>query len=204
MKKLLLALALLGNSLFADMVEPYKSIQVLPFDGHGWFGNAEQLDLFLKARPMQTVIEVGSWLGCSTRHIASALPKDGVLYAIDTWAGSQQESAHLQDPRLPFLFQQFLSNVIHAKLTDKIIPIRMNSIEAAKALKVKADLIYLDGAHDTPSVMNDIDYWYPHLNEGGVLCGDDWTWDSVRVAVVDRANKLGKKVHVIANFWWYE
>ena len=80
----------------------------------------------------------------------------------------------------------------------------MNSVEASKALNVKADLIYIDGAHDTFSVTNDILSWYPHLEEGGIMCGDDWWWDSVRVAVVECAKQFGKKVNYVGNFWWYE
>lgn len=204
MKKLFIFFALLCSSLHANMPEPYQSINVLPFDPHGWFGNANQLDMFLKNRDIHLAVEVGSWLGCSTRYIASSLAEDGVLYAVDTWAGSTQETLHMQDPRLPFLYQQFLSNVIHANLTHKIIPIRMNSVEAAKALNVKADLIYLDGAHDTQSVLYDIAFWYPHLKEGGVMCGDDWLWETVRAAVLESAKNLGRKVNADGNFWWYE
>lgn len=203
MKKMLISLILLTSSLWA-MPEPYNSIQVLPFDPQGWFVNADHLDMFLKNRDIRVIVEVGSWLGCSTRHLASSLPEGGVLYAVDTWAGSPGEEVHMQDPKLPFLYQQFLSNVIHANLTNKIIPIRMKSLEAAKALKVQADLIYLDGAHDTKSVREDIANWYPHLKKGGVICGDDWLWESVRKAVIKSAKLLNKKVNSIDNFWWYE
>lgn len=203
MRNFFLIFILFCNSLFAEIPEPYRSINELPFDPHGWFGNADQLDMLLRDREINTVVEVGSWLG-STRHIASLLGDNGILYAVDTWAGSPQEAVHMTDLRLPFLYQQFLSNVIHAKLTDKIVPIRMNSVEAAKALNVKADLIYLDGAHDTVSVMNDIDHWLPHLKADGLICGDDWLWPTVRAAVENRAYKYNKKVYSIHNFWWYE
>ena len=168
------------------MPEPYGSIVDLPFDDHGWFYNARQLEELFSTLKPKTVIEIGSWLGCSTRFMASHLPQGGVLYAIDTWLGTQNEAIHLQDPRLPHLYQLFLSNVKHAKLTDKIVPIRMELLEAAQALNVQADLIYIDGAHDVLSVVNDITHWYPHLQEQGVMCGDDWNWGSVKVGVVIR------------------
>lgn len=203
--RILLSLHIMFVSAYAEeqMPEPYRSIVDLPFDSHGWFGNAEPLQRFLQARPAKTVIEVGSWLGCSTRFIATILPEDGIVYAVDTWAGSSQEAVHMKDPRLPHLYQLFLSNVKHAKLTHKIVPVRMNSVEAAAALNVKADLIYLDGAHDTQSVSDDIFAWYPHLSPGGILCGDDWTWPSVRVAVVHGATVLNKKIYAEGNFWIY-
>lgn len=184
--------------------EPYRSINDLPFDEHGWFSNANQLKAIIKEKSPRVVIEVGSWLGLSTRFIASQLPRGGIVYAIDTWKGSPNESVHMADPRLPYLYQLFLSNVKHAKLTRKIIPIRMESLEAATALNVKADLIYIDASHNTSSVIQDIMNWYPHLNENGILCGDDWLWRSVKKAVIHCAPLLNKKENVNHNFWWYE
>lgn len=195
---LLIHSSLNGN----EIPEPYRSVKELPFDDHGWFGNARQLDWFLADEP-KTIIEVGSWLGCSTRYLAANQPEDGILYAVDTWCGSPLESVHQQDPRLSHLYHLFLSNIKHAGLAYKIVPVRMASVEAAKAMNVKADLIYLDAAHDTQSVLEDIEHWYPHLKEGGVMCGDDWLWESVRIAVIKKAEDLKKTVHHDQNFWWY-
>lgn len=198
-----LAIVFSSISLQADLPEPYNSINVLPFDGHGWFlnENALKLEYFISTKNPKVAIEVGSWLGCSARHIASHMQEDGVLYCIDTWQGS---SEHDGDARLLTLYQQFLSNTIHAGLAEKIVPVRMTSIEAAQALNVKADLIYVDGAHDTDSVRNDILAWFPHLNEGGTLCGDDWCWPSVQVGVIQAAQKLKKGLYTFHNFWWLE
>lgn len=199
--KILLSILFTSFSVFAEMPEPYKSVNDLPFDGHGWFLNENYLAPIIYTNQPKTVIEIGSWLGCSTRFIASHMPEDGVLYAIDTWRGTSNEAVHMQDARLPYLYQLFLSNVKHAGLTHKIIPVRMDSIEASKALNVKADLIYLDGAHDAESVYNDIISWHPHLNENGVICGDDWAWASVQDGVKKAAEKLNKAV-VGSDFFW--
>lgn len=204
MKKFLLLILCLNSCLFADMSEPYRSIETLPFDNHGWFCNEKQLGPVLDQKSPKVVIEIGSWLGSSTRFIASRIPKNGIVYAVDTWKGSPAESIHLQDPRLPYLYQLFLSNIKHANLTEKIIPIRMESTEASIALNVKADLIYLDASHDTDSVIDDIMNWHPHLNKGGLLCGDDWTWESVKAAVIHCSGVLNKKFNAEGNFWWFE
>lgn len=180
--------------------EPYRSAPDLPFDPHGWFYNHKQLEECLKNKPM-TIIEIGSWLGCSTRFIAQRLPPGGKLYAVDTWKGSLEEESHQNDPRLPLLYPLFLSNVKHAKLTELIIPMRMTSLEAAVKFHLKADLIYIDGAHDTRSVYQDIMAWYPLLAPGGILCGDDITWDTVRSAVELAAIVLEQTVTIQGNFW---
>ena len=126
------------------------------------------------------------------------------MYAVDTWKGTLIEESTQKDPRIPMLYQIFLSNVKHAKLTHKIVPIRMDSLEAARSINVKADLIYIDASHDTLSVYNDIMAWIPHLLEGGIMTGDDWASSAVQTGVILAAKKLNKKVHGQDNFWWYE
>jgi hypothetical protein len=203
MKKFFLTFLLSPILLFAqDIPEPYKSINDLPFDPYGFFVNHGQISDLLNEKQPKVIIEIGSWMGSSTRYIASNMPEDGILYAIDTWAGTPEEvAAHMQDPRLPYLYQLFLSNVKHEGLTHKIIPIRMRSTEAAKALNVKADVIYLDAAHDTKSVVEDIFAWYPHLNEDGVFCGDDFSFLSVRDALDYCSQILNKRIWAHGNFW---
>ncbi len=203
-KMIILSLVLFSTSLSAEMPEPYQSVNLLPFDDHGWFSNQAPLKELIDRVHPKTIIEVGSWLGKSTRFLAKESLPETKVYAIDTWAGSVDEAVHQQDKRLPYLYQLFLSNVIHENLTNKIIPIRMKSEEAVKALNTKADLIYIDAGHDTDSVFNDIISWSLHLNEGGILCGDDWSWKSVAKAVKKGAHVLNKKIHVSGNFWWYE
>ncbi|MCE2983327.1 MAG: class I SAM-dependent methyltransferase [Parachlamydia sp.] len=185
----------------ADCPEPYCSIVDLPFDNHGWFVNKDQLEICLKEKPINTIIEIGSWLGCSTRFFASSIGENGKVYAVDTWKGSVQEVGGHKDPRLPYLYQLFLSNVKHAKLTNKIIPVRMESAEAAKALNVQADLIYIDAAHDAASVYQDIMVWSPHLKKDGILCGDDWQWATVQEGVTQAARELNKSIYSSKNFW---
>ncbi|MFN4175054.1 MAG: class I SAM-dependent methyltransferase, partial [Parachlamydiaceae bacterium] len=149
-------------------------------------------------------IEIGSWLGKSTRYFAEKVGKQGKVYAIDTWLGSEQEKEHQADPRLKILYQLFLSNIIQSGFANVVIPFRMKSQEASIALNVKGDLIYIDGAHDYNSVYEDILAWNKHLNEGGILCGDDWHWKSVRDAVKTASKKLGKGLHYEDNFWWFD
>lgn len=201
MNKLILLALFFALPLRAELSEPYSLINDLPFDGHGWFGNAAPLTALIQANNPQIVIEVGSWLGCSTRFLAETIDPKGHVYAIDTWRGSVE---HQKDPRLKDLYQIFLSNIKQAGLTEKITPLRMESLEAARALNLRGDLIYIDASHDTKSVYNDIIAWEKHLSDKGVLCGDDWKWATVRIAVNNAAKELHYKVQTSGNFWWYE
>lgn len=158
--------------------EPYCSLRELPYDSHSFFRNRSSIEELVKERQIDIIIEIGSWLGASTRTFAEIAEEK--VYAIDTWEGSEE---HQCDSRLPFLYQQFLSNMKFAGLCHKVVPIRMKSLEAASALNVKADLIYIDASHDVANVLSDIVAWSDHLNLGGIICGDDWDWPEVKQAV---------------------
>ena len=79
----------------------------------------------------------------------------------------------------------------------------MDSLEAANSIKVKADFIYIDASHDTESVLNDILAWYPHLEKGGVMAGDDWLAETVQAGVISAAKKLNKDISYDGQCWWY-
>lgn len=181
--------------------------ELLPFNGHGWYSNGEWIEKLIRGNNMKTVVEVGSWLGLSGRHIASVLPEDGKLYCVDTWAGSIEH----EDPQwvgmLPTLYEQFLSNVVHAGLTDKIVPLRMRSLDAVDILKTcdkQIDLIYIDAAHDTESVLKDLKAYFPFVSGNrGFVCGDDWAWESVRVAVLEFAQEHALTVYTDNSGFWF-
>lgn len=184
--------------------EPYASLKMLPYNAHSFYSNAGEIGaLFARNKNIKIVIEVGSWLGASTEHIASLLPADGKLYAVDHWLGSAEHQPGQKEwiPAMNYLYQQFLSNVIHKGLTHKVIPVRMSSLEAACALNVKPDLVYLDASHDTASVYADLKAWYPLVKGRGILCGDDWTWRTVVVAVKRFAQENNLRIDAAGNFW---
>jgi len=175
MKKVAFALCMMVSfAAYAELPPPYDAVDMMPFNPQGWYRNGPSLEWLIRRANAKVVVEVGSWLGLSTRHIAKTIPEDGVVYAIDHWLGSPNEDNSVFD--MPNLYRQFLSNVIHENLTHKIIPLRMSSAEAARILDVKPDLIYIDATHDFTNVMLDLILWYPFVKGHGVLCGDDYFW----------------------------
>lgn len=187
---------------------PYSSLsEVLPFNGNGMYINAIPMEKLLKERNVKIVIELGSWLGKSTRHIASVIPEDGIVFAVDHWLGS---SEHRDSVELPKLYEQFLSNVIHADLTEKIVPIRLTTLEAIKEFhnnKIVPDLVYVDASHDEESVYADLIAYFPLVQGHGVLCGDDWGWGGAWgfpvCKAVDRfARENNLIVNVVDGWFW--
>lgn len=198
------------SCLQTEEISPYDALkELLPFEPHGWYANAMTMEKLIDSRNVKTVIEVGCWLGKSTRHIASLLPPDGKVFAIDHWNGSieHQPGQSHHHPCLNNLYDHFLSNVIHAGLTDKIVPIRMNSLDAAKMLlasitsETHFDLIYIDASHDYESVYADLKAWYPLVKGQGILCGDDWGHEPIIRAVNQFALEEGLSIDVSESCW---
>lgn len=204
MKKLTCLFFYVSSAIFAvdqsDLKEPYASVQILKEDPFGWYSNQKQMEKLLSNPKIKTVIEVGSWTGGgSTRHIGSILKtRNGRLYAVDTWLGSAE---HTKDPKLKYIYEQFLSNMIHWDLTETVLPIRTDSLTAAQTLDVKPDLIYIDGDHSTKAVYADLCAWYPFIESEGIICGDDWVWESVRKGVMLFAKERSLKITHSGNFW---
>ncbi|KPK32154.1 MAG: hypothetical protein AMS24_04880 [Chlamydiae bacterium SM23_39] len=194
-----------------NLPSPYNELKnIMLFNHHGWFGenNAKGLKTLIEQRRIKTVVELGSWLGKSTMYIAEHLPEDGKVYAVDHWLGSRvHHNNKAVKNLLPTLYEQFLSNVVQKNLTEKIIPWKMTTVEAAKKMSLEGklvDLVYIDAAHDEESVYQDMSMWYPLIKEGGVMCGDDWGWGKnlpVQRAVKQYAFDNNLKYKVYGNFW---
>lgn len=180
-----------------SLPSPYDTVELLPYNPQGWYSNGKAIkELFAEKNPM-VVVEVGCWMGVSTMDMASLLPSDGIIYAVDHWKGSEEHQPGEQfwNPILPKLYEQFLSNVIHRGLCDKIIPVRMGSLEASQVLaEIKADIVYIDAAHDYESVYADLNAWYPLVKENGVLCGDDFPHPPIQRALYQFAQEQGLRV----------
>lgn len=197
---------LLPALVIANIPELYNSLRVVPENTFNWYENSKEIEEIFNKNDIRIVIEIGSWVGGgSTRHMGNLLrEKQGKLYAVDTWLGNpaQQIGKERYDPVLSYVYQQFLSNMIHWDLVDVVIPVRMRSTEAARALNVQPNLVYIDGEHSFESVYEDLSTWYPFVKNQGILCGDDWqTWSSVRMAVEKFASENDLKIVSSGNFW---
>ncbi len=180
----------------SSLPPPYNSVKLKPLDLGGWNHTPDELTKLIQEFDVKTIVEIGVWKGASSIHMAKLLPPDGKIYSVDHFAGSPELQENGYEDEFPKLYDQFLSNVIHEKLTHKIIPIKMSSLEAAKYLKnVNPDMVYIDGTHSYAETLADIRAWYPLVAGHGILCGDDFSLKEgdVSTAVKDFCKNNGLK-----------
>ena len=182
-------------------VDPYEGFdwQQWPDDSSGWGSDSPAFgELVEEIRPSR-IIEVGTWKGGSALAMAGHLERlglDAEIICVDTWLGALEMWTDTADAErygalglkhgYPSLYYQFLANVCRAGRQERITPLPLPSVTAAQWFSlrgVRADLIYIDGSHEEEDVFQDLVSYWDLLRPGGVLFGDDWSWDGVRLAV---------------------
>jgi hypothetical protein len=176
----------------------------IPFDGQGWFCN-ETVKAFEKILNEDTklVIELGSWLGLSSRTILHMAP-NATLICIDTWEGSPEH--HLMPEvrdKLPTLYETFLSNCWEFR--ERLIPIQMTSQKGLFNLASLTDqpaMVYIDASHEENDVYEDTAVSRT-LFPKATIVGDDWSWPSVRRGVIKYTflHNVAHKLIVDQNCW---
>ena len=186
-----------GNDPYADFTP------MMPADEQGWNSDHPYLPEAIDRYRPGLVVEVGVWKGASVFTMARrmrAVGCDGVVLAVDTWLGSREHWLHPTHRLLigrqhgfPLLYFQFLSNVVHAGLQEYVLPLPLDSANAAEVvreLNLAPVVIHLDAGHDYASVTADLERWWPRLAPGGMLIADDYdatgvVWTSVGRAIDD-------------------
>lgn len=168
----------------------------------GWMRPEELQWLAEQAQHHKLIVEVGSWLGRSTRAIADNMP--GILYAVDTWRGEGIPEEFLANRSGNWLFDQFCSNLEDLIRTPdyKVRPVQMTSVEAARYLgHLRPTMIFIDAAHDKDNVMADYLAWKPLLAPGGLMCGHDWGSPGVQAALDEVAPTACRATFPHGSIW---
>lgn len=130
------------------------------------------------------IIEVGTFLGHSAiamAKYASTHGMDCAVICVDTWLGGIDhwlKEWNSLDHRLgrPTLYDRFLRNLKSSGTAEIAIPITLDSANAARYLEhhsIVADMVYVDGSHETGDVMRDLQSYWKLLKSGGIMIVDD-------------------------------
>jgi Methyltransferase domain len=176
----------------------------------GWMDLPDLTFLAEQAKKHTGIIEVGSWMGRSTRALADNTI--GIVHCVDTWKGSGLEhDPWLRGKSEGWLFEQFKKNTAGCA---NLRLFQMTSLEGAAHIKnlqetsdkVSAafDMIFIDASHDYENVKADILAWKPLLKQGGMFCGHDYQdcWPDVIKAVHELLTDV--KVVPGGSIWYTE
>ncbi len=137
----------------------------------GWLTPREGLALFrgvAACRNRGAIVEIGSWHGRSTIVLAAAsqATSQTIVHAVDPHGGIPGRGL---GPSL----SSFRANLAAAGLSDRVQAHVCSSAEAARTFDQPVEFIYIDGAHDYPTVSDDYLAWFPKVIDGGVMAFHD-------------------------------
>ncbi len=169
----------------------------------GWLGAGSEQMLAKSLSPKtKLVVELGAWLGLSSRYIADHAPRATVI-SVDHWEGSPEHHAQERYQKLlPRLFETFQSRCWNYR--DRIVPVRAKSLEGLRRVAeagLQPDFIYVDAEHTYDAVSAELKLsreLFPHALVGG----DDYDWVGVRQAVDEFAAQHGLVVDRVGYRGW--
>lgn len=160
----------------------------------GWMPEIELEWLAKQAEIHNNILELGSFLGRSTRALCDNT--SGFVTAVDLWKqeGNKLEANYDE----VFLgFQDNLKEYINGKLL--VFPKSTdNAIEFFQKNVNKFDFIFIDADHTYEQIRKDIIGCKELLTPNGLISGHDFNWEGVEKAVKELFPSY--KLH---NYIWY-
>src|SRR5579864_3315474 len=96
---------------------------------NGWMSPPELEWLAEQAQKHRHIVEVGSWLGRSTRAMADNTT--GLIFAVDTWKGTIADENFPKEPYEDYFYKEFTKNLGDHIWNGTVTAMRMTSLEAA-------------------------------------------------------------------------
>jgi predicted O-methyltransferase YrrM len=134
---------------------------------------------FLSALPAVAgdVVEIGSWRGYSTVHLAAGCRwrGEGMVHAIDHFRGAAGREAQFHAGLGPgeTILDRLQHHLREAGVADLVRIHNADSMEARREIEGPVRLLFVDGCHEYGSVRRDLDLYQDLLPPGGwVACHD--------------------------------
>jgi glycosyltransferase involved in cell wall biosynthesis len=164
----------------------------------GWMLFTELTWLYETAKKMDTIVEIGSWMGKSTHALLSGCK--GKVYAVDTFEGSAAVNDWTHNKGIPLkVFDKFKQNVGHFKNLEIM---KMTSKEASKLFKDKSvDMVFIDAGHTKEEVLEDIALW---RNKAKIIVsGHDYV-KTIWMGVIDAVDESMGVLDGVAGSIWHK
>jgi len=135
-----------------------------------------------RAAESQKIVEVGCFVGKSTRVLAHHCP--GTVFAVDAWDENNPGLTRLPPGSVPpvvgpgdgtRLKAEFYRNLAQEIREGKVKPLQGCSVDVVRTFAAgSVDLVFLDANHFCEDVKADISAWRPKVRKGGILSGHDY------------------------------
>lgn len=141
------------------------------------------------------VMEFGCWEGRSLVSIAHAAGERPV-HAVDHWRGNDEDEYTTNAVAERDIYATFLENTAHL---NNVIVHRMDTEEFMQSWNEPIAFIHLDADHRYPAVKRQIEWALPLLQQGGIMCGDDYSahWLGVTQAV----DEVLPDADIVSHMW---
>ena len=147
----------------------------------GWFAYEGLYNRMVNnAKGGEVFVEVGSWLGKSSNHMATSIAKSKKnidFTVVDTWKGTNDDELHqnIVGSYGGDIYGEFVENTIMSDNFGTFKSIKDTSENASTQFQNDSiDFIMIDAGHDYTSVKADIKRWYHKVKPGGFITGDDY------------------------------
>lgn len=149
--------------------------------------------------PVRKALEVGSYEGRSSVWLIENAFRDGErgeLHCIDSWEGGSEHLAGGID--MSSVEQRFRRNIDLARTgRETTLSVHVHkglSFDALVALlaaghRQSFDLVYVDGSHQCPDVLNDLVLCFALCRVGGLIVVDDYIWSQEKSGSEDLLNQ---------------
>lgn len=134
----------------------------------GWLYREEVEFLrILGAAARVGVVEIGSWKGYSTIQLARNARAP--VYAIDPHKGT---FGHRREG-VKDTYDKFVQNINRYGVRNRVVPLRMTSIEARRRYNISFDVLFIDGDHTFEGTAEHYNSWGRLLPRGGFIAFHD-------------------------------
>ena len=139
----------------------------------GWMAKEELIWLAERAQENSAIVEVGSFMGRSTRAICDHAK--GTVFSVDTWQGCPEIRSTFTEAGGPAADFATYKHFQSEHLDVRLFPMLASSAAAASTFPVAMfDMVFIDADHAMHAVITDICMWGRLIKEGGLICGHDY------------------------------
>lgn len=137
--------------------------------------------------------ELGVSTGRFSLYLCAHIPTLSMI-AVDLWA-TQEPRPHVEGSETYTTFKHDESYERFKAISERAYPgridiFRMKTHEAAQHVpNGHLDFVFIDADHTYEGCLQDIDDWAPKVKRGGMICGHDINWPTVKQAVDARFNQ---------------